>query len=297
MKNLGLVVAGAAGLAVSLLGGQAFAAPTCSPLGSITVGNGEIVPDALLDVPGVCVIAADKTYGNFAFGNLPSIPILGIPTGDVLFDWTLPVGTGHSSFNTEEFIGALPSSATTTTTYTGFGFEVEVNSTGAGNVISELTGDFDQTNPLAGTSTLVKDVTTNGGVLTCTRDPTTCPASIPEDATRSHHYRDLDTRHQRRHSRGYQRPGSDAHTRAGLSSAARLRPPRLWGDSPPPQERISHPTEFFTNRRPRAPGDLCGITSPVDRAAFCATAESIRDAGGGKGTGGARSKSSFKAMT
>lgn len=183
MKNLGLVVAGAAGLAVSLLGGQAFAAPTCSPLGSITVGNGEIVPDALLDVPGVCVIAADKTYGNFAFGNLPSIPILGIPTGDVLFDWTLPVGTGHSSFNTEEFIGALPSSATTTTTYTGFGFEVEVNSTGAGNVISELTGDFDQTNPLAGTSTLVKDVTTNGGVLTCTRDPTTCPASIPEDAT------------------------------------------------------------------------------------------------------------------
>lgn len=147
----------AAGIIASLFAGQASAAPTCTT--TLTATNGGLIADSALGT-GVCVQAADKLYGNFAFGNLPT-------GGDVLFSWTSPTGGIH----TEEFVGQL----TAGTSYTGIGFQIEVTSTGFD--ISSLDGDFDQTNPLAATSTLTK----NG--VSCTRDPTTCPLSIAEATT------------------------------------------------------------------------------------------------------------------
>jgi hypothetical protein len=162
MKRFGLILAGGAGFVAAMMSVQAYAAPTCvGP--TINVTNGATIGRATLDAAGVCVLAADKLYGNFKFGNLPTAA-----QGEgVLFSWTAPQG----GFHTEEFVGSL----TGGTTYTGIGFEVEVQA-GVPFVISSLQGDFDQTNAAAGTSTLTK----NGVSCTRTGSGGTCPLSIGE---------------------------------------------------------------------------------------------------------------------
>jgi hypothetical protein len=61
----------ATGLVTALASGQAYAALSCTAANTITVGNNGTVADSMLTA-GVCVSAADKLYGNFMFGNLPT---------------------------------------------------------------------------------------------------------------------------------------------------------------------------------------------------------------------------------
>jgi hypothetical protein len=160
MRKFGLGLAGAAGLLLSVIGGQAQAVPSCSS--TITVANGQSVLETSLG-PGVCVSAADKLYGNFAFGNLPNPS----DTADVRFSWTAPTGGIHSEQFENPFVAG--------NTYSGFGFEIVDQ--GVGTTMTLLTGDFDQSSPTAATSTLTKTTDVSGS-LSCTRTPTTCPVSL-----------------------------------------------------------------------------------------------------------------------
>jgi len=148
----------AAGIMSAFAAMPANAALLCTT--TITVANGGQIADASL-TPGVCVQAADKLYGNFAFGNLATA------TGDVRFSWTAAVG----GFHTEQFENPFAQS----TTYTGFGFEV-VDQSAPGFLMTALTGDFDESIPGAIPSTLTKSTSASGN-LTCTR-PGTCPVQI-----------------------------------------------------------------------------------------------------------------------
>jgi hypothetical protein len=56
---------------MSLFAGQAQAAPTCGPAGTlpgdtITVTSGTSVPGSTLGVAGTCIAAGDKIFGNFS---------------------------------------------------------------------------------------------------------------------------------------------------------------------------------------------------------------------------------------
>lgn len=167
MKKVELMLAGAAGLVASLMGSQPYAAPVCNT--TTVVANGGIVSSAALG-SGECISAADKTYGNFGFGNLAT-PV------DVLFSWTAPIGGEH----TEEFVSSLSNSGSTPKLFSGFGFEV-VDSSSPASTITDITGDFDLTVPGTGNSTLDKSVTAAGfsGTIDCTRPggTTICPESI-----------------------------------------------------------------------------------------------------------------------
>lgn len=177
MRRLGFTLAGAAGLVAALASGHAHAVLTCTAANTITVGNNGTVADSALGA-GVCVSAADKLYGNFNFGNLPTAG------NDVRFSWTAPIG----GFHTESFEGTL----NPLTSYTGFGFEIAINDGthgvgafpgAAGSSITMLTGDFDETNPGAANSTLTKNTTPTGtpaAGIVCTRPggSTVCPQSI-----------------------------------------------------------------------------------------------------------------------
>ena len=169
MRKLGLTLVGAAGLVASLTTGQAYAAPTCTGA-PIVVANGGSVPDSSLGA-GVCVTAADKTYGNFAFGNLPGSGAGG--SGTVLFTWSAPTGGLH----TEQFVNPF-GTATAPTTFSGFGFEITPNVSGI--TMTSLTGDFDLSTAGTTTSSLTK-TTSASGPLSCQRGPgatANCPVTI-----------------------------------------------------------------------------------------------------------------------
>jgi len=90
---------------------------------------------------GACVLADDKLYGNFNFGNSPT-------NGTVLFNWNLATGT-HSI--------QLQAGYVSGTTYTGIHYEVAISGGPPGSYISMEAGDFDLT--LGGPSTLTKLIT------------------------------------------------------------------------------------------------------------------------------------------
>jgi len=138
-----LATAAVAALATALTGGQAQAAPTCTSNISLPSGSGVVLDSQI--TAGVCVVAQDKTYGNFNLGNLP--------TGTVLiFNLTTVGGDDHHQLS-------FDSTYQPGTTYS-FGYEVEVNGTVPGSVITELDADFTQT--AGGPSTLTKNTNPTG---------------------------------------------------------------------------------------------------------------------------------------
>jgi hypothetical protein len=182
MRRLGLMLAGAAGLVGVLASGQAHAVLMCTAANTTTVGNNGTVLQSALGA-GKCVAVADKLYGNFNFGTLPQAA-----TDDVRFSW---IGGGVAGTHTQQFEGTLQPS----TNYDGFGFEIAINDglhgvpvnpgfvPPAGTSITNLTGDFNETNPLAANSTLTKQSNPTGTPLAgivCTRPggTTICPQQI-----------------------------------------------------------------------------------------------------------------------
>jgi hypothetical protein len=138
-----LLASATVALGLSLAGGHAQAAPTCTSTISLPSGSGTVLMSDI--AAGVCVAAQDKTYGNFNLGNLPT-------AGALTFNLLTVAGADHHqlSFN-DIFVSG--------TTY-DFGYEVEVNGTVPGSVITSLDADFTQT--AGGPSTLTKNTTPAG---------------------------------------------------------------------------------------------------------------------------------------
>src|SRR5215470_114555 len=165
MREFGSILAGAVGLAASLMSGQAYALLCVGPI--TPVMPNDTLSDTALG-GGACFSAGDKTFGNFAISN-------NVPPGLVRFGFGPGTAIPHSLL----FInGLLPAGATITTQF-------EVRDDLAGTSISGLTGDFVLNGGSAG---LHADVTIVGGQnagpfppgLTCSRDfpAPTCPATL-----------------------------------------------------------------------------------------------------------------------
>ena len=165
MRKFGLILAGAVGLATSLLSGQAYALVCVGPI--TPVMPNATLPDTALG-GGACFSAGDKTFGNFSISN-------NVPPGFVRFGFGPGTAIPHSLL----FInGLLPAGATITTQF-------EVRDDLAGTSISGLTEDFVLNGGSAG---IHADVTIVGGAnagpfppgLTCSRGfpAPTCPATL-----------------------------------------------------------------------------------------------------------------------
>jgi hypothetical protein len=134
-------------LAIPLVSGHAQAAPTCTTTdtltsGGVPSGNGTVQMSQI--VPGFCVLALDKLYGDFHLGNLPG--------GTVAFQLTNVGGLEHHqvAWNLDYQIG---------NTYS-FGYDVAVADFATSHLlIIGLDSDFTQT---TGTSTLTKNTTPEG---------------------------------------------------------------------------------------------------------------------------------------
>src|SRR5215469_93106 len=98
MRALLTSAALAAGLT---LAGQAHAALICGS--TITVANGGSLLASNLGA-GVCVAAADKTFGNF-------VNLGGAGVQNVAFNWSAPVGGTHTLAFSDSFTG--PADGTT----------------------------------------------------------------------------------------------------------------------------------------------------------------------------------------
>jgi hypothetical protein len=136
MKRLVVTAVSAAAL---LVAAQANATP-CSSTIMFPSGNGSELFSAL--GPGVCVLAQDKLFSNFNFGNLPT-------GGTVSFQLQVLAGRdNHNVTFTDQYAAR--------TTYTGFGFTI----TSEGPPISEVLADFPQTT--GGPTTFVETTTPAG---------------------------------------------------------------------------------------------------------------------------------------
>jgi PEP-CTERM motif-containing protein len=166
MRKFGLALMGAAGLAVSLFGTSAYAAPTCTTTTNITTTQS--FADSALGA-GQCVHAGDKTFGNFNFSTLNQTG------GSVLFTLPAnPVGTYSVTFT---------NATNQNTTVNNFGFEVIVDNA-ALELINALQKDFNlNANPNvngAATATLTGGSNAPGDASqSCTRtvnpQSSTCP--------------------------------------------------------------------------------------------------------------------------
>ena len=136
MRSLVIGLVATVGL-MGLLGGQANAI-SCTTTQVVSLG--QTISESALGA-GACVLANDKLYGNFNFGNSPA-------NGTVLFNWNLATGT-HSI--------QLEAGYVSGTTYTGIHYEVAISGGPPGSYISMEAGDFDLS--LGGASTLTKLIT------------------------------------------------------------------------------------------------------------------------------------------
>jgi len=135
-------------LVASLLSGQANAAPTCGGTTTTFVSGVGIVTDAFLATAGNCVLAQDKLFGDFNFGNLNQTG------GQVAFNLQFFGGLEKHqvSFNNTFAAG---------TNYTGISFAVAIAPGNPNKSIIALDGDFTQSGD-TGTSTLTKNSTPLG---------------------------------------------------------------------------------------------------------------------------------------
>jgi hypothetical protein len=148
MTRFGFGLTGAAGLLTLLMGAPAATAqvqaPTCTTILVAPGGNG-IFLMSVLALPGVCVNAAGKLFGDFAFSATFSDP-----GSNVVFSLNTIAGQDHHqiAFNTPYLTGSDYS----------LSYEVEVFP--AGLTIIELDGDFTQT--AGGPSQLIKNSNPTG---------------------------------------------------------------------------------------------------------------------------------------
>ena len=139
------------GLAMALLAGGAYAAPTCT--NTVTVANGGTVTDAFLLTAGNCVNAGDKIFGDFAISGA----ITG--TGSTSFNWLTPIPSNV----TIAFLGSLGPSQSGTLHY-----QVAVNPALAQNfLIDDLEKDF------------TLNAAVPGAFASATLQGTTTPATNP----------------------------------------------------------------------------------------------------------------------
>jgi hypothetical protein len=163
IRVLVLSVAVGAGLA-----GPAMAAPTCATTFSFASGIGSEADSALGS--GVCVQAADKLFGNFNFGNLPTT------NGTVTFNLSTVGSIIHHDITfTNTFVPG--------TSYTGFGYEVEVTSPPAGNYVTNLFADFTQTTGGPTTLTETTNPTGASGSIAVTKTGITATGTNEIDFT------------------------------------------------------------------------------------------------------------------
>src|SRR5215469_3513588 len=172
MRRLVIGLVATVGLVGGLLGGRADAI-SCTT--TQVVSPGQTMPESALGA-GACVLANDKLYGNFNFGNSPT-------NGTVLFNWNLATGT-HSI--------QLQGGYVSGTTYTGIHYEVAISGGPPGSYISMEAGDFDLT--LGGPSMLTKQITPviPSGLtpvsFTCSRTfggAQNCPQGVPFSAAQN----------------------------------------------------------------------------------------------------------------
>jgi PEP-CTERM motif len=169
MRKFGVILAGATGLVVSLMSGQASAVPTCTS--TITIGIITSEPDSALG-SGVCVAVGDKIFGSFNFSTLNQTG------GSVLFAPPSPL--------TAPFIGVYGITFTNltlaNTTVTGISYDVAVTNPGV-SLIDGLQKDLtlNSTPNLTGLATAMLTATTNPLTtpINCTRtvnpSSSTCP--------------------------------------------------------------------------------------------------------------------------
>jgi hypothetical protein len=164
MKKLGLILAGAAGLAASLMSGQVQAVPNCTA-GTTTLpgGNGTVLFTSL--GTNMCVQAGDKLFGTFNLTGLPAggaITFSQVVISPSELDHNLNIADSFQNGNTYSL-----------------SYETEINPPVANTFISALKGDFNVT---SGSGELKKNSTPTGspvGGIDCTRPtPTTCPQTI-----------------------------------------------------------------------------------------------------------------------
>jgi len=160
MSYLRFALAGVGAALAVLIGGQAYATPTCTGM-TTTVTDGTSLAITSTDfTAGNCIQAGDKLFGNWT-------DLTALPTGAQI---AFGVPASNTGIHTVSFNGSFASGST----YTGFGYEVEV--TLAGNTLTAESGDFTQT--LGGPSSL-SQTNTPGGTLTCARTASppsgTCP--------------------------------------------------------------------------------------------------------------------------
>jgi hypothetical protein len=136
-----LIAAGALTLAALT---PAAAAPSCSTTINLASGTGVIAASSISS--GTCVLAQDKLYGNFNFGNLPANTVL-------IFNLNIVGSVDHHQLS---FDGTYLSG----TTY-NWAYEVAVDiSATPGTVITSIDTDFTQT--VGGPSTLTKGLNPAG---------------------------------------------------------------------------------------------------------------------------------------
>lgn len=142
-----LLLAGGALVAAGLVGtSPAIAAPACTSVNNLgNPGRGVIAISQVTS--GSCVLARDKLYGNFNFGNLPSDTVL-------IFNLNTVGSLDHYQLS---FDGTYLSG----TTY-NWSYEVAVDMSVAtpGTIITSIDTDFTQT--AGGPSTLDKFLTPAG---------------------------------------------------------------------------------------------------------------------------------------
>jgi hypothetical protein len=169
--KFGLTVA--AGMAMSLFAGGAYAAPTCTGT-TTTVANGGSVTDAFLLTLGNCVNAGDKTFGDFAIGGAIS------GGGSTSFNWLTPIPSNV----TIGFAGSLNPNLSGTLHY-----QVAVNPALSQNfLIDDLEKDFTLNAAVPGafaSATLTGSTTpatTPAVNISCTRTVNPSAANCPQTA-------------------------------------------------------------------------------------------------------------------